>query len=374
MHDVPSTFKFLPRKLAVLACVLGLAFGANAQTRTMHIAQVLPLSGPLANVGKEIHAISKATLEDFNQEQTRYKFSLNVFDDGNVADKSTELAQAVPKNTLAFLSCFGSVGCLAQQKIVNSKQIPLVGAIAGASPLRGKSAGFSFAARASAADEVKTLLKFCDTTGMSRVSVMIQDDGFGRSYDAELAKLQQQFPALVFNKVLLKPSAPDYKALAAELQKANPNALLLLANAVHSTNLLMAWKEQHQLPFVLNLAGQANSMFASKLKGYTGAAAFVTVTPSPWESRTNVQREYQRIAKAASLPLSYLGFEAYLNATLLINSVTASKAVDATDLANYLELMDKRDLGGFSVSYTGARLGSNFTDLALLRNDGSYKH
>jgi hypothetical protein len=136
----------------------------------------------------------------------------------------------------------------------------------------------------------------------------------------------------------------------------------------------MAWKEQHQLPFVLNLAGQANSMFASKLKGYTGAAAFVTVTPSPWESRTNVQREYQRIAKSASLPLSYLGFEAYLNATLLINSVTASKAVDATDLANYLELMDKRDLGGFSVSYSGARLGSNFTDLALLRNDGSYKH
>lgn len=347
---------------------------AWAQARTMKIAQIVPQSGPLANVGKEIYATSKATIDDFNSAQSKYNLVLTVFDDSNAAEKSTELAQALPKTTDALLSCFGTVGCLAQHKVANERQIPLIGAIAGAAPLRGKASGYSFAVRSSAADEVRTLLKFSDTAQMQNIAVLIQDDGFGRGYAAELDRLQVQFPSLKFSRILLKPQAADYKITAKELQATQPQALMLLANALHSTNLLTAWKEQQSLPFVLNLAGQANAMFASKLKGYTGAAAFVTVTPSPWESRTAVQRDYQRIAKAASLPLSYIGFEAYLNAILLAKTIMASGAKNAADLSSYLEAMDRQDLGGYIVSYGAAKLGSNFTDLALLRNDGTYKH
>lgn len=359
---------------AVVISTMMAAPVATAQARAMNIVQILPQTGPLANVGKEIYAVSKATLDDFNNEQSKYKLSLTVYDDGNVGDKSTELALAAAKGTDAFLSCFGTVGCLAQQKVSNEKHIPLIGAIAGASPLRGKASGYSFAARASAADEVRTLLKFCNTTHMMNVAVLVQDDGFGRGYAAELDKLQAQFPEMKFSKILLKPQAADYKALSAELQKTNPQALLLLANAVHSTNLLIAWKEQQNLPFVLNLAGQANALFAAKLKGYAGAAAFVTVTPSPWETKSAAQRDYQRIAKAASLPLSYIGFEAYLNASLLAKSITASSSKNASELTNYLETMGRHDLGGYVVAYGATKLGSSFTDLALLRSDGSYKH
>lgn len=345
-----------------------------AQTRSISIAQIVPMSGSLANVGKEIYATSKATIDDFNSAQYKYNLILTAYDDSNAADKSTELVQALPRSTDALLSCFGTVGCMAQHKVANERQIPLIGAIAGAAPLRGKTSGYSFAVRSSAADEVRTLLKFSDTTQMLNIAVLIQDDGFGRGYAAELDKLQAQFPNIKLNRILLKPQTADYKAIAKELQAIQPQALMLLANALHSTNLLAAYKEQQHLPFVLNLAGQANALFSSKLKGYTGAAAFVTVTPSPWESKTAVQRDYQRIAKAANLSLSYIGFEAYLNATLLTKSVVASGAKNASELTNHLEAMVRQDLGGYVVSYSATKLGSSFTDLALLRSDGTYKH
>ena len=40
----------------------------------------------------------------------------------------------------------------------------------------------------------------------------------------------------------------------------------------------------------------------------------------------------------------------------------------------WLDNAPRLDLGGYSVSYGGDKLGSNFTDLALLRSDGTYRH
>ena len=154
----------------------------------------------------------------------------------------------------------------------------------------------------------------------------------------------------------------------------SPKVLLLLADSAHSTQFLDAWKATSSLPFVLTLAGQANGQFASGMKGYDGAAAFATVTPSPWETKIDAQREYQRIAKSAGMAPSYLGFESYLNARALIEAVTQTKSPTKTELVRRLDNAPRLDLGGYSVRYGGDKLGSNFTDLALLRSDGTYRH
>ena len=41
---------------------------------------------------------------------------LKPYDDGNVADKSTRLATKAVASAQALISCFGSVGCLPQQR------------------------------------------------------------------------------------------------------------------------------------------------------------------------------------------------------------------------------------------------------------------
>ncbi len=363
----------------VAQCLLlaGMAFSAaaNAQsTKPLTVLQILPLSGPLANVGKEIAQISEAVVAEHNRKPGAVRLTLKTLDDGNNAAQSTQLAQESAKDAVALLSCFGSTSCLAQQEVANAQRLVLIGPIAGAAPLRGPAARHTYAVRASAAQEVRRLLGFASSMGMTRLSVAIQDDGFGRAYASELDKLQASFPEFQIERVIFSPSKPDYAQAVQALSATRPNALVLLANAFHSTALLTTWRSQAFLPFVLNLAGQANAMFASRMQGYTGTAAFVTVVPSPWVTRTPLQREYQRVSQAAQLPLSYLGFESFINATVLTQAVRRAKPSNAQDLQKYLDEQPDMDLDGFVVSYRDQRQGSTFTDLSLLRKDGSFKH
>ena len=362
----------LAAAILTVFCFPGAVFAQTAKPLT--VAQIVPLSGPLANVGKAINGISEAVIAEHNRNTANPRLVLKTLDDANNADKSAQLTQGVANDALALLSCFGTTGCLAQQKVSDTWQLPLVGPIAGASALRGPGAKHTFAVRASAAQEVQRLLSFVSSMGLTRLSVAIQDDGFGKAYATELDKLQATFPQLQMDRAVFAPNSTEYNSTIQTLRAARPHALLLMANASHSTALLSAWKAQENLPFVLNLAGQANALFATRMQGYTGTAAFVTVVPSPWESRTPLQRDYQRVAQAAKLPLSYLGFEAYINARLLTQAVQQAKPANARDLQKHLDAQRNLDLGGYTVGFADKRVGSSFTDLSLLRKDGSFKH
>jgi branched-chain amino acid transport system substrate-binding protein len=359
---------------AVALLICGPAAHGQVGPRTVEVAQIVPRSGPLANVGNELVGITQAAFEDFNRGQGEVLLKLRALDDGNVGARSAQLAAELPRDTIALVSCFGTVGCIAQQGVADKRRMPLVGPIAGAEPLRGPQSGMSYAVRASASDELRKLLSFAQTTGLTRIAVLVQEDGFGQAYAAQLEREAGAFRDLRLELHRFDPASVRFPEIAARMQREQHSALLLLANASHSTGFLNTWRESSTLPFVLNLAAQANALFASRLKGYAGAAAFVTVTPSPWTQRTALQRDYQRVAKKAGLAFSYLGLEAYVNARLLIDSVQRSGARTGPELARYLDSLAARDLGGFVVDYARLRRGGSFTDLSLLRSDGSYVH
>jgi branched-chain amino acid transport system substrate-binding protein len=347
-----------------------------AQTRSIEVLQILPMSGPLANVGNEISQITQAAFEEHNQSKRGPQLQVKVLDDGNVGDRSVELAKTNSAGVSAYLSCFGSVSCLAQQKVANDLRIPLLGPMAGAAPLRGKGSGAAVALRASAFEEVSAILRYADTAGLNQLVVLIQDDEFGRSYAEELNKFfSSGFPNVKVQRVLLNPQKPDYDAAVKSFLAGKPSAILLLANAVHSTGFLTQWRNTNTgLPFVFNLAGQANDLFANRLKGYVGTAAFVTVVPSPWRQKLAVQKDYQRVAGTRKLNLSYLGFEAYLNARFLIEVAVRGNVKNADDLQRSLNNLPRIDVGGFVFDLNNIKQGQAFTDFSLLRTDGTYSN
>ena len=102
--------------------------------------------------------------------------------------------------------------------------------------------------------------------------------------------------------------------------------------------------------------------FASRMKTYVGAAAFATVTPSPWETKIDAQREYRRIAKSAGMAPSYLGFGSYLNARALIEAVTQTKSPTKTELQ-----LDNKTSGAPFVYITVPASGSSPTTDIILR-------
>jgi len=346
-----------------------------AQAAHFEVAQIVPLSGALAHVGKEINAITQAVLEDFNQSSQGVHFVLKTYDDGYVKEVSTANAQRATNTAQVLLSCFGTSSCLAQQRVSAETGVPLIGPVAGAAALRGSKAATVYPVRASAAQEVARLFSFADTAGLHTMGILIQDDAFGRAYAAELDKVATRYSHIKIVRAFIAPGAPHYEAAVTQMQAGKPVAVALLAaNAVHSSAFLKIWKSKAALPFVLNFAGQASASFSDAIKGYTSTVAFVTVTPSPWEDKLPVQREYQRIAKAAGISLSYLGFESYLNARTLIEAVVRSKAGNKTELTHWLNSGTPLDLGGYQVNWSGERQGSTFTDLSLLLPNGTYRH
>jgi branched-chain amino acid transport system substrate-binding protein len=362
MNSIPS-FVFV-----VAICALPIV--SMAQNEAVKLGQIVPLSGSLANVGKEIQAATQAAIAQHNA-SSKPRIELIVEDDGNNPERSAAAVELLASKTTALLSCFGTVGCLAQMKASQALGLPLIGPIAGAPQLRGKGASNVFAIRASASEELARLVQFSQTMSLNELAVVVQDDGFGRAYFEALKLLLVGSGIQLQAMTLLNPQKPDYAANVAELTKENPRGLLLLANATHSVGVLQAWRAKTQLPFVMNLSGQANGFFANGLKGYKGAAAFVTATPNPWGRKYAMQREYHTAMDAAGQQsYSYLSFEAYTNARITIDAIKRAKGRSPTALKAAL------DNSSFAVAGIEWRFDSGnptrFTDMAVLKTDGTF--
>lgn len=342
------------------------------QSNVVRLGQIVPLSGGLANVGKEINDVTLATITRHNA-QSKLKIELLTEDDGNQPERSAAAVAALSNRTIGFLSCFGTVSCLAQMKATQDSNIPLIGPIAGAAPLRDKQVKHVFAVRASATDELNRLIKFAQAVGFNQLAVAVQDDGFGQAYQKALTVALEGSGIQIKELAVFKPQTPNYDALAKSLQKSPPNALLLLANATHSVGILKSLNNQGAFPFVLNLPGQANAMFANGMKSYKGGVSFATVTHSPWDKKLQIQRDYHDTMAAANIKnYSYLGFEAYMNARIAIEAIVQSRHLTPGSLLATLET-GQFSIGGWewrkADPYT-----ARFTDLAILRADGTYKH
>jgi branched-chain amino acid transport system substrate-binding protein len=341
-----------------------------AQTSVVRLGQIVPLSGPLGNVGKEIKAATEAAIAQHNA-TSKPKIELLVEDDGNNPERSAAAVDILSGKTVGLVSCFGTVGCLAQMKGAQSAGLPLIGPIAGASQLRGRNAVNVFAIRASATEELTRLIQFSQTMSLNQIAVVVQDDGFGKAYWEALKPLLVGSGIQIQASVMLNPQKPDYAAHVAELTQTPPKSLLLFANATHSVGILKAWREKTQLPFVMNLSGQANGLFASGLKGYMGAAAFVTATPSPWGKKYAMQRDYQAAMEEAGIKnLSYLSFEAYTNTRVAIDAIKRAKSPSSAALKTALDNASFT-VAGLDWSFDYKR-PQRFTSMTVLKSDGTF--
>lgn len=352
----------------VAACFLSSA--SFAQTEVVRLGQIVPLSGPLSNVGKEIQAATEAAIAMHNA-SSKPRIELIVEDDGNNPERSAAAVELLASKTTALLSCFGTVGCLAQMKASQAVGLPLVGPIAGASQLRTRAASHVFPVRASAMEELSRLIQYSQTMNLNQWAVVVQDDGFGKAYFETLKPLLVGSGIQLQAVAILNPQKPDYIANVAELTKESPRGLLLLANAMHSVGILKAWRTKNQLPFVMNLSGQANGLFAKGLLGYSGAAAFVVTTPSPWGKKYAKQRDYQTAMAAAGIQnLSYLSFEAFINACVAIDAVKRAKGRSANALKMALQ-SGSFEVGGLNWRFDDLAK-ERLTDMAVLRPDGTF--
>jgi ABC-type branched-subunit amino acid transport system substrate-binding protein len=363
-------------------CVVGLAVSASYAQSSIKIGMVLPLSGPLAATGNDIAAGTRAAIETVNRAGgiKGQPLELLIEDDrfDPKASEALSLDLVKTKGADVLLSCFGTVSCLAVAKVAQDTNTPLLAPIAGAEILRNTKYNKVYSLRANASEEVGTLLSYLAALKLNKTPVVIQDDGFGNAYAASLQSSAAKYQYAPSSSTLFNPTKPNYIEIATTLLagQSAPPAVLIIANTVHSVGIIKALNEAKYYGQILNLAGQANSSFVKNIGNGNQLAVFATVTPSPFDLRSPAAVAYRAAWQATNKNelYSYISFEAFLNAQVLIQALRRSNNFTASGIDQAIG--QPGTIKFYELNYSFAnkrRQAASYTDLAML-SKGSFRH
>jgi branched-chain amino acid transport system substrate-binding protein len=368
--------------IKAIVCVFAVFSSMVHAQNTIKVGMVLPLTGPLAGTGNDIAAGTRAAIELLNQSGgiKGQKIELLIEDDRFDPKASEALSRELVKSkgAHALLSCFGTVSCLAVAKVAQETNTPLLGAMAGAEILRDAKYTKVYSVRANASEEVGVLLNYLDALKLNKTPVAVQDDGFGNAYATSLKNSAAKHQFVPASNTLFDPKKPDYPTIAGQLlgQETDPPAILLIANTVHSVGIIKALNDAKYYGQILNLAGQANVGFIKNVGNGNQLAVFATVTPSPFDNRSPAAEAYRDAWRAVNKNenYSYIAFEAFLNAQVLIQALKRSANFTASGIDQALGQPGAMKFYELTYSFANKRRqAASYTDLAMLSR-GVFRH
>lgn len=163
---------------------------------------------------------------------------------------------------------------------------------------------------------------------------------------------------------------------AKELARANPDALLALANNLPLTALTReARKLGNTTPFWI-VSFVDSKLMVQELGPDATGQVFAQVVPLPTKRRARIVKDYQRDYRAnfPSAQFSFTSFEGYIGARILAEGLRRAGANPSRErLVKGLEGIGNMDLGDFWVNYSDKKHnGSVFVDLTIVNKDGHF--
>ncbi|MDB5947059.1 MAG: putative type branched chain amino acid transport system, periplasmic component, partial [Ramlibacter sp.] len=106
--------------------------------------------------------------------------------------------------------------------------------------------------------------------------------------------------------------------------------------------------------------------------------AIVQVTPSPYQIRTRLAKEFTDAVSAANgveVPVSYTMMEGYIACKVIVEAVRRQGAhVSREGMAPALESISGYDMGGYVIGYKpGMRSGSRLVELSIITSGGKIR-
>jgi ABC-type branched-subunit amino acid transport system substrate-binding protein len=368
------------RTVKAIAPLLCLLAAVPAWSKEIVVSQVAAFTGAQALSGKAIRAGIKLYLDHVNNEGgvAGERIRLVSYDDGYKADETVRLVkESLAKDgPIAFIGVLGTANneALIKDGVLAKANVPLIGAISGASTMIG--APNIFVTKASYHDEVRRLFDILSLIGNNRVAVVYQNDGFGKDIlsGAELAA-----PKLGIDLVAKAPYERNTTKVDAAVQavlKADPQVVYLGAVTSAAVQFIKQYRQaggtaQIYGVSVIDVEALKRSLSNELMEGYgLGVLWPLTTTRS-----VSMIREYQRLAAAANDPdLAERSMEGYIAAKVLVQALRQSRSSPAA-VAKVVRGMRGVDLGDFFVDFTHKdRTGSQFVDFAIVDKVGKIHH
>ncbi len=213
--------------LGALASVI-VAGRAQAQSDSVKIGLILPMTGPFASTGRQIDAAVKLFLAQGGNKAGGKKVEVILKDDAGVPDTTRRLAQELVVNDkVTVLAGFGLTPCaLAAAPIATQSKTPLVVMAAGTSSITEAS---PFVTRTSVTlpQVAVGMAEWSNKNGIKKVVTLVAD--FGPGFDAEkfYADRVTLNGGTVMEKLRTPLRSPDFSPILQKVRDLKPDALFV---------------------------------------------------------------------------------------------------------------------------------------------------
>jgi branched-chain amino acid transport system substrate-binding protein len=350
-----------PASLLLVLWSLLFALPANdaraSRPEPIVLGMVNAQTGPASALGRGMLAGAKAVFDDVNRRGGVHgrPIELRVADDGYEPEQTVEQTlQLIEQPEL--LALFGYVGTPTTNAVLpllRTKDVPLVSVFSGANSLRRPVTPQLINVRASYEDETERLVAQLRAEGAKTIAVVYQNDGFGLSVLAGVARALEARGAKVHAQATFQRNTVAVKMALAAMIEAEPDAVVLggpytpLAAFVAQAR-AKGLKTQFA---TVSFAGAENLLAAL---GPDAEGLLVSqVMPYLHDDRVPLVNGCRRLLEShAKLSLTYVNLEGCASARVAVAALhRAGPRPSRKALMAALDGMADLDLGGYRVRF-----------------------
>lgn len=355
---------------------------AHAQTEgPLVLGQSAAFSGPSAQLGQQYHLGAQVFFEELNAKGgiNGRQVVLKKLDDGYEPERcAANTRQFIADDVFALFGYVGTPTTAAALPLATEGKIPLFAPLTGAMSLREPFNRQVVHVRASYDDETAAIVKHATSSGIRKIAVFHQNDGYGQ---AGLAGVMRAMSALKQEPVAIgsvERNTTDVSAALSAILPKSPEAIVQIGTYKACAAFIRMARRAGFAGTFYNVSFVGTQALLDELGAMAAGVAVSQVVPFPYSPATPLSSEYLTALKAESnrgIAPNYSGLEGYLAARVFAEVATrAGKNLTREGFISTIQKMTSLNLGGFNLSYgPNKHIGSTFVELTLLTKDGGIR-
>jgi branched-chain amino acid transport system substrate-binding protein len=344
------------------------------------IGQTIGITGTLAGPVKEMNEGANAYFSSINRQGGVHgrKIEMRILDDKYLPELSASNAETLIKKerVFALFQSRGTPHTIGILPLLSANKVPLIAPSTGGESFHTPVNRWVFNVRAKYQSEVIKAIEHFTTIGIKSIGLLTyeKDDPLGldgiTGFEKGMATHKLK-PAIVQIFPRLKP---DFKATAASLIAANPDALIIVSSGNNTVKIIKEIRAQGGKMQIMTMSNNSSDDFVNDLGDAAAGVIVSQITPPPHLTTSVLGQEFKAAAKATGATVSYAAMEGFVSAKVLVEGLRrAGRNLTREGLVRALESMQRVDLGGLQVSYNeNDHSGSEFVELTLIGRNGKF--
>ncbi len=373
----------LTSSLAAVSATVLPQLGQAQERRRIVLGQSCALSGPAAQLGKQMQAGAKLCFDAVNAAGGvgGLQIELKTLDDGYEPERCKANTQAlIDEDVFALFGYVGTPTTLAALPLVNQNKMPLFAPLTGAEALREPMSRWVFHVRASYYEETALIVKQLTQLGLNRISVFHQNDSYGKAGLEGVTRALRPLGLEPLATSTVERNTVAVDKAVHDLVPASPQAIVMISAYKSCAAFIRAARKAGFGGVFYNVSFVGTQALLDELGKDALGVVVSQVMPYPFGTAIGVVAEYQAaLAKAnaagAGLKPDYNGIEGFIAAKTMVEGLRRMGRPTREGLVAALEGMQSYNPGGFQMHFGPTRhMASNFVELTMLTGDGKVKH